>query len=103
MSIDAQESITTTPEKLAQIVISAMRAAGYGGTDHNDGPVNRKLLTPRDIRREFGIHNKLLAHWRRQGVGPAYITFGRRIYYERPIFEKFVAAGRVQTSGWVAE
>jgi hypothetical protein len=99
-----QQIIQAIHQDLARIITSAVRAARSDESKIDDKPnLKKKLLTPKDIRREFGIHSKLLAYWRRQGIGPAYVTFGRRIYYERPVFEKFVAAGRVKTTGWVAE
>jgi hypothetical protein len=34
-------------------------------------------------------------------MGPAYTNFGKRVFYDRAIFEKFVAAGQVQTTGCI--
>jgi hypothetical protein len=97
-----------SPEDLSELITSAVRAAKIEEAENNvksdEKPdQHKKLITPMDIQREFGIHRKLLAYWRLRGSGPAYITFGRRIYYERPVFEAFVASGRVQTTVWVEE
>jgi hypothetical protein len=35
------------------------------------------------------------------GMGPAYANFGKRVFYDRTTFEKFVAAGQVQTTGFI--
>ena len=56
------------------------------------------FCTPEDVEREFGIHQKTLAYWRMEGVGPAYTNFGRRVFYERAVLEEYIASGRVQTS-----
>lgn len=91
--------IVITPEELSALIISAVREAGTG-TYSNSGP-RKKLLTAADIEKEFGIHPKMLAYWRNEGIGPTYITFGRRIFYERPVFEDFVQSGRIQTTGFI--
>lgn len=65
------------------------------------GEANKRLLTPKDIEKEFGIHRKMLGYWRMEGIGPAYITFGRRIFYDRTEFEEFVSSGKIKTTGYV--
>ena len=57
----------------------------------------KKLLAPKDVEREFGIHQKTLAYWHMEGVGPVYTNFGRRVFYERAVLEEYIASGRVQT------
>lgn len=93
--------IITTPEELSALILSAVREAGAERAETNDGADSKKLLTPKDIQRVFGIHQKMLAYWRLEGIGPAYVTFGRRVFYERPVFEDFVQSGRIQTTGYV--
>ena len=66
-------------------------------TDAPDLP-GKKLLAPKDVEREFGIHQKTLAYWHMEGVGPVYTNFGRRVFYERAVLEEYIASGRVQTS-----
>jgi hypothetical protein len=108
METEGRVIIQAAPEELERLITSAVRAARLEEAENNDKRDdelgrNKKLITPMDIQKEFGIHRKLLAYWRLRGSGPAYITFGRRIYYERPAFEAFVASARVQTTGWVEE
>lgn len=57
----------------------------------------KKLLAPKDVEREFGIHQKTLAYWRQESIGPAYTSFGRRVFYERAVLEEYIASGRIQT------
>ena len=52
----------------------------------------------KDVEKEFGIHQKTLAYWRQESVGPAYTSFGRRVFYERAVLEEYIASGRIQTS-----
>ncbi|MDR3363138.1 MAG: hypothetical protein LBO64_09940 [Desulfovibrio sp.] len=113
MQTEGRVIIQAAPEELERLITSAVRAARREEEEaahaarceekeNGEGPdQHKKLITPIDIQKEFGIHRKLLAYWRLQGMGPAYVTFGRRIYYERPAFEQFVASARVQTTGWV--
>ena len=56
------------------------------------------MLAPKDVEREFGIHQKTLAYWHMEGVGPVYTNFGSRVFYERAVLEEYIASGRVQTS-----
>jgi hypothetical protein len=61
----------------------------------------KKLLSPAEISAEFGIKDRLLKQWRMAGIGPTYTNLGRRIFYDPEIFEKFIQAGRIQTTGFV--
>jgi hypothetical protein len=61
----------------------------------------KKMLSPKDIQDEFGIHWRSLLRWRNAGIGPAYTNIGRRVFYDRRTFEQFLAAGQVQTTGFV--
>lgn len=101
MEKEGRTVILSTPEELLPMITEAVRAAQCGQTAEDEGPCNKKLLTPKDIEKEFGIHRKMLAYWRLEGIGPTYITFGRRVFYERPVFEEFVLAGRIRTTGFV--
>lgn len=103
MEIEGRTIILSTPEELLPLITEAVRIAqsertapSYGST-----PQNKKLLAPKDIEQEFGIHRKMLSYWRMESIGPSYITFGRRIFYERDVFEEFVLSGRIQTTGYV--
>ena len=91
--------VVTTPEELACIVATAVRSA------LNDAerlaPKRKKRLSPKDIQEEFGIHRRVLESWRVQGIGPAFTNIGRRVFYDRAVFERFLDSGNVRTTGWV--
>ncbi|WP_291447666.1 AlpA family transcriptional regulator [Desulfovibrio sp.] len=91
--------IITTQEDLSLIVAAAVRAA-LGGVEQVESK-QKKMISPKEIQQEYGINRRTLEHWRLQGIGPAYTNFGRRVFYDRVVFEKFIAAGNVQTTGWV--
>ena len=93
MEIEGRTIILSTPEELLPLITKAVRTAEQGKTA--DAP---DLPAPKDVEREFGIHQKTLAYWRMEGVGPAYTNFGRRVFYERAVLEEYIASGRVQTS-----
>jgi hypothetical protein len=108
MQTEGRVIIQAAPEELERLITSAVRAARLEEAENDDKSddkpdQHKKLITPMDIQKEFGIHRKLLAYWRLRGSGPAYVTFGRRIYYERSVFEDFLASSRVQTTGWIEE
>ena len=97
MFTEKQTIIVTTPEELMPLITEAVRAAGCGYPSNiSDGP-HKKLLAPKDVEREFGIHQKTLAYWRQESIGPAYTSFGRRVFYERAVLEEYIASGRIQT------
>ena len=64
----------------------------------------KKLLSPKEIEHEFGIHKKMLADWRSEGIGPSYSMFGIRILYERSVIENYIVSKRSHTAslrqGW---
>lgn len=97
MEFDGRTIILSTPEELLPLITEAVRLAGHEKLSTSGGPA-RKLLAPKDVEKEFGIHQKTLAYWRMEGVGPAYTNFGRRVFYERAVLEEYIAAGRIQTS-----
>lgn len=90
--------IISTPEELLPLITEAVRLAGYVPTQNTPEDTTKKLLAPKDVEREFGIHQKTLAYWRLEGIGPAYTNFGRRVFYERAVLEEYIAAGRINTS-----
>lgn len=98
MEIEGRTIILSTPEELLPLITEAIRTAGHEKTVDFPGLPGKKLLAPKDVEREFGIHQKTLAYWRTEGVGPAYTNFGRRVFYERAVLEEYIASGRVQTS-----
>ena len=97
-------TVSTPEDYLANLITKAV-SAGLKEVIGNIQAASprRKLLTPKDIQEEFGVHARVLQYWRTMGIGPAYTSAGKRVYYERPVFEAFLAAGRVQTTGWVEE
>lgn len=100
MEADARTVIISTPEELLRLITEAVGAAENEKTADTE-PDAKKLLTPKDIEREFGIHRKMLSYWRMEGIGPTYSNFGRRIFYERAVFEEFVLSGRIKTTGYI--
>ena len=100
METDGRTIIISTPEELFPLITEAVRLAGYGyeNTRNTSDNPNKKLLAPKDVEREFGIHQKTLAYWRQESIGPAYTSFGRRVFYERAVLEEYIASGRIQTS-----
>lgn len=91
--------IVSTPEELIPIIVDAIRIAGlqfYPERESYDPP-NKKLLSPKDVEREYGIHRSMLYSWRMEGVGPSYTTFGRKVLYERQVIEQFIISGRIKT------
>lgn len=98
MEFERRTIIVSTPEELLPLITEAVRAAGAEQKDSTfEGPA-KKLLAPKDVEREFGIHQKTLAYWRQESIGPAYTSFGRRVFYERAELEEHIASGRIQTS-----
>lgn len=98
MEFEGRTIILSTPEELLPLITEAVRLAGYGKTQSDSEAPSQKLLAPKDVEREFGIRQKTLAYWRLEGIGPAYTSFGRRVFYERAVLEEYIAAGRIYTS-----
>lgn len=92
--------IVTTPEELLPLLMEAVRTVEEERKADDVSPQGKRLLSPKDIEHEFGIHRKMLAEWRSEGIGPAYTTFGRRILYERAVVENYIASKRIKTSGY---
>lgn len=93
--------IVTTPEELLPLLTEAVRAAIENEKKAESvSPQGKKLLAPKDVEHEFGIHRKMLAEWRSEGIGPAYTTFGRRVLYERSVIEDYIVSKRIKTSGY---
>lgn len=93
--------IVATPEQLADTILEAVRAALPAALQNTPPPGVRKkkLLSAKDVEKEYGIQERTLERWRGEGVGPVYTTIGRRIYYERELLDQFIAEGRVRTTG----
>ena len=98
METDGRTIIISTPEELFPLITEAVRLAGDENARNTSNGPTKKLLAPKDVEREFGIRQKTLAYWRQESIGPAYTSFGRRIFYERAVLEEYIASGRIQTS-----
>jgi len=98
MELESRTIILSTPEELLPLITEAIRLARYEKTQNASEGSTKRLLAPKDVEREFGIHQKTLAYWRLEGIGPAYTSFGRRVFYERTVLEEYIAAGRIQTA-----
>ena len=81
METDGRTIIISTPEELFPLITEAVRLAGYENARNTSDCPNQKLLAPKDVEREFGIRQKTLAYWRQECIGPAYTSFGRRVFY----------------------
>ena len=92
--------IVTTPEELLPLLMEAVRAVEEERKADDVSPQGKRLLSPKDVEHEFGIHRKMLAEWSSEGIGPAYTTFGRRILYERAVVENYIISKRIKTSGY---
>ena len=106
--MEAHTVVTISPDELFELIRSAVKSSlrdtpsiqeESGGLS---GAKRRKLISPKGIEEEFGINRRMLLYWRQEGIGPAYKNFGRRIFYDRVIFEKFLASGQIQTTGLAA-
>ena len=98
MEIQNRTIIISTPEELFPLITEAVRLANNESMHSTQKSQVKKLLAPKDVEREFGIHQKTLAYWRQESVGPAYTSFGRRVFYERAVLEEYIASGRIHTS-----
>ena len=76
MEIEGRTIILSTPEELLPLITKAVRTAEQGKTTDAPDLPGKKLLAPKDVEREFGIHQKTLAYWHMEGVGPVYTNFG---------------------------
>lgn len=65
-----------------------------------------ELLTPKQVKADYGFSPQTLANWRWMGRGPAYIKTspGRsgRIKYKRSAIEAWLNAQTVQAGGALA-
>lgn len=90
--------IVTTPEELLPLLMEAVRAVEEERKADDVGSQGKKLLSSKDVEYEFGIHRKMLAEWRSEGIGPVYTSIGRRILYERAVVENCIISKRIKTS-----
>ena len=74
MEVEGRTIILSTPEELLPLITEAVRIAGCGKTTDDTGVPGKKLLAPKDVEREFGIHQKTLAYWRTEGVGVPFMN-----------------------------
>lgn len=103
MKVDGHTIIITTPEDLLPLITEALKLAGIDKEKRIDceNKPKRRLLSPRDIEREYGIPKRTLTYWRMEGMGPPFSNCGKLVYYERDDLEKFIASTKIQTTGYV--
>lgn len=98
MMTEGKTIILSSPDELLPLITEAVRIALCEHPTNTSELPDKRLLAPKDVEREFGIPQRTLAYWRQESVGPAYTTFGRRIFYERDVLEAYIASGRIHTS-----
>ena len=99
MEIEGRTIILSTPEELLPLITQAVRTAEQGKTADAPDLPGKKLLAPKDVEREFGIHQKTLALTGIWKASVRYIRTSAGVYfYERAVLEEYIASGRVQTS-----
>lgn len=103
MKVEGHTIIITTPEDLLPLITEALKLAGIDMDRRNDyeNKPKRKLLSPRDIEREYGIPRRTLTYWRMEGMGPAFSNCGKLVYYEREELDRFIADTKIRTKGYV--
>lgn len=84
-----------SPEQIKAIINLAIDCALSVFKEKKHG---KKLLSGKDVETEYGISERNLERWRNEGVGPQYITIGRRIFYERVTLDAYIDARRVKTT-----
>ena len=100
MEIEGRTIILSTPEELLPLITQAVRTAEQGKTADAPDLPGKKLLAPKDVEREFGIHQKTLAYWHMEGVGPvtsAGVSFMSAPYW-KSILHPGVSKPRNQSS-----
>ena len=56
------------------------------------------VLTEQELATRLSLSVATLRAWRRRGVGPRFVRFGRAVRYLVDDVEQFVSASRVETS-----
>jgi hypothetical protein len=89
--------INLTIDDLYALIVNAIQSVKAQESSFGSG---KRLLSPKEVEREYGISLKILERWRATGVGPAYTNMGgRNIYYERTVLDAFLETMRVKTTG----
>jgi hypothetical protein len=94
--MNTEEIVVMSPDALSRLVTDAVSAALEKVRLYPNNGHQPKMLSWRDITKDYGIARRTLELWRHMGTGPEYLQVGGRILYERVTFERFLAAGRVQ-------
>lgn len=55
----------------------------------------RPYLKTAELADAIGVHPLTLARWRREGVGPAFVRFGRAVRYPRASISDFAVPGQM--------
>lgn len=56
MDLQGHTIILSTPEELLPLITEAVRAAGCGQSANVSDNSHKRLLAPKDMEKEFGIH-----------------------------------------------
>ena len=90
MEIESRTIILSTPEELFPLITQAVRTAEQGKTADAPDLPGKKLLAPKDVKREVGIHQKTRAYWRMEGVGPAIQTLAGGFFMNAPYWKSIL-------------
>ena len=85
--------IVTTEDVLERVVTKVMRSALESPESFLQP--GKRLLSGKEVEKEYGIAKRTLEHWRNEGTGPEYTTVGGRVMYERARLEKYITERRV--------
>lgn len=54
-------------------------------------------LTPLELSKYLSLSTSMLENWRRNSLGPEYITFGRKVIYPKKDIAKYLISRHVRT------
>ena len=54
----------------------------------------RRLLSPKDVEREFGLSRGLQAKWRMGAKFAPFVRVGKGVFYERADIERWLASNK---------
>jgi len=96
--------IVTTPENLMDIIREVLQEQGAASSlspeAHELEVLKRKkLLTPKEVQKLYGLNAATLANKRGAGKGPAYIqeVEDGPVYYEQAAIQRYLDACRKKT------
>ena len=96
--------IVTTPENLTNIIREALQEQGVASPISPEAQElellkRKKLLTPKEVQKLYGLNATTLANKRCAGKGPAYIqeVEDGPVYYEQTAIQRYLDACRKKT------